>query len=174
MTDEQIKEAMRLGELWAAYAWKACSHGADETVKSQAGRAALEAYLRTIGEPESVNAELLEALLNVARMAEALKQPCGTDPESRQAIRNGKYMSISYAARAAIARAESAIETPAKVSPCAGHAVQQEADETTKRSSGLFKCWICLDTGFIPKAGGLPEPLDVKCPNGCKPKKGGA
>lgn len=70
-------------------------------------------------------------------------------------------------------RAESAIETPAKVSPCAGHAVQQEADETTKRSSGLFKCWICLDTGFIPKAAVLPEPLDVKCPNGCKPKKGG-
>ena len=32
-------------------------------------------------------------------------------------------------AKAAIARAESAIETPAKVSPCAGHAVQQEADE---------------------------------------------
>ena len=26
-------------------------------------------------------------------------------------------------------RAESAIETPAKVSPCAGHAVQQDADE---------------------------------------------
>ena len=73
MTEEQINEAMRLGELWATYAWKACSHGADETVKSQAGRAALEAYLRTI------------------------------------------------------ARAESSIETPAKVSPCAGHAVQQEA-----------------------------------------------
>ena len=62
MSEEQINEAMRLGELWATYAWKACSHGADETVKSQAGRAALEAYLRTIGEPESVNAELLEAL----------------------------------------------------------------------------------------------------------------
>ena len=62
MNEEQINEAMRLGELWAAYAWKACSHGADETVKSQAGRAALEVYLRTIGEPESVNAELLEAL----------------------------------------------------------------------------------------------------------------
>lgn len=53
MNEEQINEAMRLGELWATYAWKACSHGADETVKSQAGRAALEAYLRTIGEPES-------------------------------------------------------------------------------------------------------------------------
>jgi len=74
MNEEQINEAMRLGELWATYAWKACSHGADETVKSQAGRAALEAYLRTI------------------------------------------------------ARAESAIETPAKVSPCAGHATQQDAD----------------------------------------------
>lgn len=48
MNEEQINEAMRLGELWATYAWKACSHGADETVKSQAGRAALEAYLRTI------------------------------------------------------------------------------------------------------------------------------
>ena len=53
MTEEQINEAMRLGELWATYAWKACSHGADETVKSQAGRAALEAYLRTArAEPE--------------------------------------------------------------------------------------------------------------------------
>ena len=62
MNEEQINEAMRLGELWATYAWRACSHGADETVKSQAGRAALKAYLRTIGEPESVNAELLEAL----------------------------------------------------------------------------------------------------------------
>ncbi len=53
MNDEQIKEVMRLGELWATYAWKACSHGADETVKSQASRAALEAYLRTIGDPEN-------------------------------------------------------------------------------------------------------------------------
>jgi len=53
MNEEQINEAMRLGELWATYAWKACSHGADETVKSQAGRAALKAYLRTIGEPEN-------------------------------------------------------------------------------------------------------------------------
>lgn len=93
MKDGQIKEVMRL---------------ADES------RSALEAYLRTIDEPESVNADLLEALLNVARMAEALKQPCGTDPESRQAIRNGKYMSISYAARVAIALAESAIDTMGK------------------------------------------------------------
>jgi hypothetical protein len=46
---------------------------------------------------------LREALLNVARMAEALKRPCSMDdPESAQAIRNSQYMSISYAARAAL------------------------------------------------------------------------
>ena len=90
MNEEQINEAMRLGELWATYAWKACSHGADETVKSQAGRAALEAYLRTI------------------------------------------------------ARAESAIETPAKASPCAAHAVQQDADEAK----------ICATCRFLTKNGG--------------------
>ena len=71
-------------------------------------------------------------------------------------------------------RAESSIETPAKVSPCAGHAVQQEAD-VAKGSTGLqFKCWTCLDTGFLMKPMIAPEPPDVKCPNGCKPKKGGA
>ena len=53
-----------------------------------------------------VNAELLGSLLKVARMAEALKKDCGMDPESKQAIRNGEYMNISYAARAAIAKAE--------------------------------------------------------------------
>ena len=167
MNEKQIKEVMRLGELWARRAWNGGKGDEDEIAKILPARAALEAYLRTIGEPagyafppnstgakkfaqfgggftpvglvfsrgesamaitehgrvywdrdlvhpisgkpESVNAELLDALLNVARMAEALKQPCGTDPESRQAIRNGKYMIISYAARAAIARAESAM-----------------------------------------------------------------
>jgi hypothetical protein len=43
-----------------------------------------------------------KALLAVARMAEDLKQECGQDPESPQAIRNGKYMNISYAAHAAM------------------------------------------------------------------------
>ena len=46
---------------------------------------------------------LREALLTVARMAEALKLDCGMDPEGPQAIRNGKYMNIAYAARRAIA-----------------------------------------------------------------------
>lgn len=43
-----------------------------------------------------------EALLDVARKAEVLKKACGMDPESPQAIRNGEYMNISYAARAAL------------------------------------------------------------------------
>ena len=45
---------------------------------------------------------LEDALLRVARMAEALKKDCGMDPESPQAVRNGQYMNISYAARAAL------------------------------------------------------------------------
>lgn len=52
---------------------------------------------------EPVNARLVEALLKVARMAEGLKRPCGMDPESPQAIRNGLYMNISYVARSAVA-----------------------------------------------------------------------
>lgn len=55
-----------------------------------------------------VTKDLLEAMLIVARMAEDLKKPCGMDPESPQAIRNAQYMNISYAARAAITRAEAA------------------------------------------------------------------
>ena len=48
------------------------------------------------------NQRLREALLNVARKAEMLKQECGSDPESQQAIRNGRYMHLSYVARAAL------------------------------------------------------------------------
>lgn len=171
MNDEQIKEVMRLGELWATYAWKACSHGADETVKSQASRAALEAYLRTIGEPagyslpagsmgekkwaqlpkdckpiglvfqridaktgaiteagrvtwadwlaypeadepESVNAELLDALKSAKNGLEWYQD---AHPELASECDNEAMQEID----AAIARAESAIETPAKVSPFA-------------------------------------------------------
>ena len=194
MNEEQINEAMRLGELWATYAWKSCSHGADETVKSQAGRAALEAYLRTIGEPEntfplnpngaskwahlqkhdgaqaigvvfrtgtgsvgslvdgrvvwadwlaypngskpeSVNAELLEALKDARHcigidrdtLVDCHTNPCTGYLDPDGALAKAEYDDVIDAADAAIARAESAIETPAKARPCAGHAVQQEA-----------------------------------------------
>lgn len=65
-------------------------------------------FARPIPAERPVNARLLEALLKVARMAEDLKKPCGTDPESPQAIRNAQYMNISYAARAAIANSRRA------------------------------------------------------------------
>jgi len=184
MNEEQINEAMRLGELWAAYAWKACSHGADETVKSQAGRAALQAYLRTIGEPENTfplnpngaskwarlqkhdGAEAIGVVFRTGSgsvgslvdgrvvWADWLAHPNGSKPEGvnaelLEALKecmkwqaegefgdplSEEYWSPAYKefmgkTKEAIARAESAIETPAKVSPCAGHAVQQEADE---------------------------------------------
>jgi hypothetical protein len=48
------------------------------------------------------NDKLRAALLDVARRAEALKRPCGMDPESGQAIRNGEYMCVALAARAAL------------------------------------------------------------------------
>jgi len=57
MNDEQIKEVMRLADELA----DACA-GCDSSHFALGQRAALEAYLRTIGEPESVNAELLDAL----------------------------------------------------------------------------------------------------------------
>ena len=45
---------------------------------------------------------LRSALLDTARRVEALKRPCGMDPESPQALRNGEYMSIALTARAAL------------------------------------------------------------------------
>jgi hypothetical protein len=45
---------------------------------------------------------LNSALLTLARRVEGLKQECGMDPESRQAVRNTTYMNIALAARGAI------------------------------------------------------------------------
>ena len=42
------------------------------------------------------------ALLACARKAEALKQDCGADPESAQAIRNAQYQAISTTAHIAL------------------------------------------------------------------------
>ena len=43
-----------------------------------------------------------------------------------------------------------------------------KAQEAEKRLLN-FSCQLCLDTGFLPKAAILPEPPDIKCPNGCRP-----
>ena len=199
MTEEQIKEVMRLGELWAQLAWNGGKGDEDEIAKIVPVRANLEAYLRTIwiasqasntfpinpngaskwarlqkhdgaeaigvvfrtgsgsvgslvdgrvvwadwlahpngSKPESVNAELLEALkyarhcIGIDRdtLVDCHTNPCTGYLDPDGALAKAEYDDVIDAADAAIARAESAIETPAKVSPCAGHAVQQEADE---------------------------------------------
>ena len=199
MTEEQIKEVMRLGELWAQLAWNGGKGDEDEIAKIVPVRANLEAYLRTIwiasqasntfpinpngaskwarlqkhdgaeaigvvfrtgsgsvgslvdgrvvwadwlahpngSKPEGVNAELLEALKDARHcigidrdtLVDCHTNPCTGYLDPDGALAKAEYDDVIDAADAAIARAESAIETPAKVSPCAGHAVQQEADE---------------------------------------------
>ena len=109
ISDEQIKEVMRLADELA----DACA-GCDSSHFASRQRAELETYLRTIGKPESVNAELLEA------MKESVKSLAGY----RREMHCGQPCDAERLAVEAIARAESAIETPAKVSPCAGHAAQ--------------------------------------------------
>jgi hypothetical protein len=42
-------------------------------------------------------------LLRIARLIEDLKRPCSDDPESPQAIRNGRYQSIALLVRAMLA-----------------------------------------------------------------------
>ena len=87
--------------------------------------------------PEGVNAELLEALKDARHcigidrdtLVDCHTNPCTGYLDPDGALAKAEYDDVIDAADAAIARAESAIETPAKVSPCAGHAVQQEADE---------------------------------------------
>ena len=47
-------------------------------------------------------------LLRIARLIEDFKQPCGWDPETPQAIRNGQYQSIALMIRALLADASEA------------------------------------------------------------------
>lgn len=78
--------------------------------------------------PESVNAELLEALKDARHcigidrdtLVDCHTNPCTGYLDPDGALAKAEYDDVIDAADAAIARAESAIETPAKVSPCAG------------------------------------------------------
>ena len=76
MNDEQINEVMRLADEIADYAWKqglsdgAYSQAGHDRKSCDASRTELEAYLRTIGEPESVNAELLAIVHQTVGMIE--------------------------------------------------------------------------------------------------------
>ena len=131
MNDDQIKEVMRLADEIADYAWKeGLSDGAYSNAKQDRecraeSRAELEAYLRTIGEPESVNAELLEALKDARHcigidrdtLVDCHTNPCTGYLDPDGALAKAEYDDVIDAADAAIARAESAIESSSK--PCA-------------------------------------------------------
>lgn len=58
-----------------------------------------------------------EDLLRVARMAEALKQPCGMDPESPQALRNSRYADIALRLHQMLAAAPQPGKEDAKQTP---------------------------------------------------------
>lgn len=143
MKEEQIKEVMRLAELWATYAWKACSHGADETEKSKAGRAALEAYLRTIEPAQSVNAELLDALKDISkRLSDHPAYQELTDDEENDI--GGDTAEFSYLVRianSAIARAETinrqAIETAMDDLVAIGQEIDFSGGESINEISNL-------------------------------------
>ena len=145
MTEEQINEVMRLvRDAVLSSALFATGQIADMSIVGEA-KCALVSYLRTIGEPESVNAELLEALKDARHcigidrdtLVDCHTNPCTGYLDPDGALAKAEYDDVIDAADAAIARAESAIETPAKVSPCAGHAVQQDADEVISLAQAL-------------------------------------
>ena len=196
MNEEQINEAMRLGELRATYAWKACSHGASEWAHLQKhdGAQAIGVVFRTgtgsVGslvdgrvvwadwlacpngsksadseytdeDMAAVGRALMSAITQYApkgwspadcpsEIVGDLHNECEelrSDAERYRKLRDVDAWGEDTAPDGGSAwarlgelhgsefdafvdsRAESAIETPAKVSPCAGHAVQQEADD---------------------------------------------
>ena len=162
MTDEQINEVMRLvRDAVVTNSLFATGQIADMSIVGEA-KCALVSYLRTIGEPESVNAEMLEALKDARHcigidrdtLVDCHTNPCTGYLDPDGALAKAEYDDVIDAADAAIARAESAIETPAKVSPCAGHAVQQDADasrdwpEDFPHENGQYMntCHVCKNT----------------------------
>ncbi len=157
MKEEQIKEVMRLSDdIRTAHT---SEWDVSDLVEAQND---LEAYLRTIGEPENTfplnpngsskwahlqkhdGAQAIGVVFRTGSgsvgslvdgrvvWADWLAHPNGSKPESvnaellefAQEVRRTGDTRLANMAIAAIARAESAIETPAKVSPCDGHAVQ--------------------------------------------------
>jgi len=74
-----------------------------------------ERFQRFMAECNAVEAErekLRAALLQCARMAEALKRDCGMDPESGQAVRNSQYQAISTAAHIALGTIKGPVSKP--------------------------------------------------------------
>lgn len=117
ISEDQIKEVMQRGELWAQCAWNGGKGDEDEIAKIVPARADLEAYLRTIKPAQSVNAELLEALKDARHcigidrdtLVDCHTNPCTGYLDPDGALAKAEYDDVIDAADAAIARAESAM-----------------------------------------------------------------
>lgn len=57
---------------------------------------------RQVSDLQAENNRLKKAITTAVRQIENLKLPCGEDPESPQAIRNGHYMSIALNLRSSL------------------------------------------------------------------------
>ena len=119
LNEEQIKEVMRRADEIADYAWKeGVSDGAYSNAKQDRecraeSRTELEAYLRTIGKPESVNAEMLEALKAARESVSDGLETTGSC-ELEWSIEDKKLLERI---NSAIYRAESAVDTSADQPP---------------------------------------------------------
>jgi hypothetical protein len=94
-----------------------------------AASAAIEELAASL--PDEQEFERLRAtLLDCARQAEALKQDCGMDPESAQALRNARYQNISTTAHNALG----AIRGPAPEAPAApkDHEIRELVNKLTE------------------------------------------
>jgi hypothetical protein len=105
--------------------------------------------MTTTPTPTSGAADLPEALINIAREIEALKRDCGMDPESAIAIQNGRYMAISYKARAL----------------AAGQATAAQAQPAPENIRGILaRCRDFIDTTkapAYPAGADLADEIDV-------------
>lgn len=123
ISEDQIKEVMRLADKIANYAWKeGFAYGEhsnseqDHECRAET-RAELEAYLRTIEPAQSVNAELLDALKDARHcigidrdtLVDCHTNPCTGYLDPDGALAKAEYDDVIDAADAAIARAESAM-----------------------------------------------------------------
>lgn len=120
-----------------------------------------DAFLSTSQQGGAGEVEKLRAALHeCAELAEALKSPCGDDPESAQAIRNGQYANISHTAHIALGT----IMGPSPPSVDAIRAAWSDAlapgsTISRKMSREEFLSWIDMRAREIDRGAGTQKKL---------------
>jgi len=129
--------------------YAAQSEGAEK-----ARRAEEEGYSRGLKDAPKNNT-MESALRAVINMAEACKEPCGTDPESPAAIRNGKFASIALIAAQGLGWARASL--PAQAVPARWMPIESAPRKKTVLVGywNLFGLWRTLRASYYRK-GELP------------------